>query len=58
MASSAFKHKTPKQILMNDKNITTLDSVHNEKQTEFNYIKTVIIPKLKTEHCEITDQLK
>jgi hypothetical protein len=58
MTSSAFKHKTPKQILMNDKNITTLDSVHNEKQTEFNYIKTVIIPKLKTEHCEITDELK
>lgn len=58
MSSSAFKHKTPKQILMNDKNITTLDSVHNEKQTEFNYIKTVIIPKLKTEHCEITDELK
>ena len=58
MTSSAFKHKTPKQILMNDKNITTLDSVHNEKQTEFNYIKTVIIPKLKIEHGEITKQLK
>ena len=43
---------------MDDKNITTLDSVHKEKQTEFNYIKTVIIPKLRAEHKEIKMQLK
>ena len=55
---SAFKHKTTKQTLMDDKNITTLDSVHKEKQAEFNYIKTVIIPKLKSEYKEIKQQLK
>ena len=56
--SSAFKHKTSKQMLMDDKNITTLDSVHKEKQAEFNYIKTIIIPKLKAEYKEIKQQLK
>lgn len=56
--SSAFKHKTSKQTLMDDKNITTLDSVHKEKQTEFNYIKTVIIPKLKAEYKDIVLKLK
>jgi hypothetical protein len=43
---------------MDDKNITTLDSVHKEKQAEFNYIKTIIIPKLKAEYKEIKQQLK
>ena len=43
---------------MDDKNITTLDSVHKEKQTEFNYIKTVIIPKLRAEYNDIMLQLK
>lgn len=56
--SSAFKHKTSKQTLMDDKNITTLDSVHKERQAEFNYIKTVIVPKLKAEYKEIKQQLK
>ena len=56
--SSAFKHKTTKQVLVDDRNITTLDSVHKEKQAEFNYIKTVLIPKLKEERCAIKNQLK
>ena len=56
--SSAFKHKTTKQVLADDRNITTLDSVHKEKQAEFNYIKTMLIPKLKEERCVIKNQLK
>lgn len=45
----AFKHKTSKRLLTDTKNIATLDSMHKEKQAEFNYIKTVIIPKLENE---------
>ena len=45
-------------MLADDRNITTLDSVHKEKQAEFNYIKTVLIPKLKEERCAIKNQLK
>jgi len=54
----AFKHKTTKQILSDDRNITTLDSVHKEKQAEFNYIKTVVIPELKNEKQLLKAQLK
>ena len=45
-------------MLADDRNITTLDSVHKEKQAEFNYIKTMLIPKLKEEKCVIKNQLK
>ena len=48
----AFKHKTSKRLLTDTKNIATLDSMHKEKQAEFNYIKTVIIPKLENERNE------
>lgn len=54
----AFKHKTTKQLLSDDRNITTLDSVHKEKQAEFNYIKTVVIPELKNEKMTLKAQLK
>jgi len=48
----AFKHKTSKRLLTDTKNIATLDSMHKEKQAEFNYIKTIIIPKLENERNE------
>jgi hypothetical protein len=54
----AFKHKTSKRLLTDTKNIATLDSIHKEKQAEFNYIKTVIIPKLENERNENKAQLK
>ena len=54
----AFKHKTTKQLLSDNRNITTLDSVHKEKQAEFNYIKTVVIPELKNEKLALKAQLK
>jgi hypothetical protein len=54
----SFKHKTSKRLLTDTKNITTLDSMHKEKQAEFNYIKTVIIPKLENERNENKELLK
>ncbi len=54
----SFKHKTSKRLLTDTKNIATLDSMHKEKQAEFNYIKTVVIPKLENERNENKAQLK
>ena len=54
----AFKHKTSKRLLTDTKNIATLDSMHKEKQAEFNYIKTVVIPKLENERMENKALLK
>ena len=45
-------------MLTDTKNIATLDSMHKEKQAEFNYIKTVIIPKLENERNENKALLK
>jgi len=54
----AFKHKTSKRLLTDTKNIATLDSMHKEKQAEFNYIKTILIPKLENERSENKALLK
>ena len=54
----ALKHKTSKRLLTDTKNISTLDSMHKEKQIEFNYIKTVIIPNLENERNENKTLLK
>jgi len=54
----SFKHKTSKRLLTDTKNIATLDSMHKEKQAEFNYINTIVIPKLENERNENKAQLK
>ena len=42
-----FKPKTKKKICVNQKSTITVDSKHNEKMKELNFIKTKKIPNLK-----------
>lgn len=54
----SFKQKSSKKLLTDTKNTVTLDSMHKEKQAEFQYIQTVIIPKLEKELVENKECLK
>jgi hypothetical protein len=49
----AFKPHSDKKINVNKKDIATLDSVHNEKLTEFEKNENEIIPKLEKEKVAI-----
>jgi hypothetical protein len=53
-----FKQKSSKKLLTDTKNTITLDSMHKEKQAEFNYIQTEIIPALEKELVENKQFLK
>jgi hypothetical protein len=54
----SFKQKSSKKLLTDTKNTVTLDSMHKEKQAEFQYIQSVIIPKLEEELVENKECLK
>jgi hypothetical protein len=45
----AFKQKSSKKLLTDAKNSVTLDNMHREKQAEFHYIQSDLVPKLETE---------
>jgi hypothetical protein len=45
----AFKQKSSKKLLTDVKNSVTLDNMHREKQAEFHYIQTDLVPKLEKE---------
>ena len=47
-----FKQKSSKKLLTDIKNTITLDSMHKEKQAEFHYIQTEVIPTLEKELVE------
>jgi hypothetical protein len=53
-----FKQKSSKKLLTDTKNTITLDSMHKEKQAEFHYIQTEIIPTLEKELVENKQFLK
>lgn len=53
-----FKQKSSKKLLTDTKNTITLDSMHKEKQAEFHYIQTEIIPTLEKELAENKQFLK
>ena len=53
-----FKQKSSKKLLTDTKNTITLDSMHKEKQAEFHYIQTEIIPTLEKELMENKQFLK
>jgi hypothetical protein len=53
-----FKQKSSKKLLTDTKNTITLDSMHKEKQAEFHYIQTEIIPTLERELIENKQFLK
>lgn len=53
-----FKQKSSKKLLTDTKNTITLDSMHKEKQAEFHYIQTEIIPALEKELAENKQFLK
>jgi hypothetical protein len=53
-----FKQKSSKKLLTDTKNTITLDSMHKEKQAEFHYIQTEIIPALEKELVENKQFLK
>ena len=53
----SFKHKTNKKILVDNKRIMTLDSVHRELQSEFNLINNDVLPTLVRKKNEIMKKL-
>ena len=53
----SFKHKTNKKIFVDKKRIMTLDSVHRELQSEFNLIKSDVLPTLVRKKNEIMTKL-
>ena len=53
----SFKHKTNKKIFVDKKRIMTLDSVHRELQSEFNLIKSDVLPTLVRKKNEIVTKL-
>lgn len=54
----SFKQKSSKKLLTDTKNTITLDNMHKEKQTEFHYIQSEIIPKLEKELLDNKEFLK
>jgi hypothetical protein len=54
----AFKQKSSKKLLTDVKNSVTLDNMHREKQAEFHYIETELIPKLEKELADNRTFLK
>ena len=54
----AFKQKSSKKLLTDTKNSVTLDHMHREKQAEFHYIQTELVPKLEQELAENKTFLK
>jgi len=54
----SFKQKSSKKLLSDIKNTVTLDNMHKEKQTEFQYIQNELIPRLEKELFENKEFLK
>jgi len=54
----SFKHKTNKNIVVNKKSITTLDSKHKETEQLFQVFNTHTAPELENELKELKKQLK
>ena len=54
----SFKHKTNKNIVVNKKSITTLDSKHKETEQLFQVFNTHTAPELENELKELRKQLK
>ena len=55
---SLFKYKPPKKIILDERNLTTLDSKHKELQTEFQNIEDTIIPTLEEEKKSLKQRLE
>ena len=55
---SLFKYKPPKKIILDERNLTTLDSKHKELQTEFQNIEDTIIPTLENEKNTLKQRLE
>jgi hypothetical protein len=54
----SFKHKTNKNIVLDEKTITTLDSKHKEIKSEFDRQTDEELPKLRAKRREIKNMLK
>ena len=54
----AFKHKTNKKIILDEKSIITLDSKHKEIEREFDREKDTVLPDLRCKKKHLNKLLK
>jgi hypothetical protein len=54
----AFKHKTNKKIILDEKSIITLDSKHKEIQREFDTDKNTLLPELRCNKKHLNKMLE
>lgn len=54
----AFKHKTNKKIILDEKSIITLDSKHKEIEREFDHEKNILLPELRSKKKHLSKLLE